>query len=283
MRTDPSAEFSYDGTMPNVPVGGGGGAERRAHARFDIHLPVKLTVVASPPVDRASGRLRAASSGSSTSSSTAARSTESVLLFALALDVSERGMKIEVAGLSTKFFRDASDPLVRLEVAFTHPRLGHIGTRGGYVRWRRTGKDPHTLALGAWFDGSFTAAELSRIVECGTELPVGKKHPWATVALGIATTLLGVGWYRSHADDVRRDGGNMHRLVDTENALADTQANLERCYAVQAARTQVTTAAAAWRVDLDRTTDAGQDAGSDAGADSMADAGSGEAAPESGH
>src|SRR5580704_14837755 len=93
----------YDATMAKPEVAKEAGAERRAHARFDIHLPVKVTFVASPLVTRGSSKMRAATSSPQAQAPSA---LESVSVYALALDVSERGMKIEIAGLSTRIFLD---------------------------------------------------------------------------------------------------------------------------------------------------------------------------------
>jgi hypothetical protein len=195
------------------------GAERRAHSRLPVQLPVRVTLLTTPLIDREVAKARAAIS------------REPVVTQAMALDVSERGLLLEIAGASIQTVLDASDPLVGVEFAFMHPDLRYLGPRAGHVQWRRAGPDRNTWALGARLDVPLTPDDISRIVRCSTNRP--KSRPGVAVLFG-ATALLGVlGWYRSHATDVAERDGTMRRLSMTEDDLIQVKQELERCRASQ--------------------------------------------------
>jgi hypothetical protein len=192
-------------------------AERRAHARVPIQLPVKVTLLATPLIDREVAKARAPTS------------REPVVTQAMALDVSERGLLLEIAGGSIQAVLDASDPLVGLEFVFMHDDLRYIGPRAGHVQWRRAGPDRNTWALGARLDVPLTADEISRIVRCSTNRP--KSRPGVVVLFG-ATVLLGaLGWYRSHATDVAERDATMRRLSTTEDELTQLRREMDLCRA----------------------------------------------------
>jgi hypothetical protein len=198
-----------------VSSGTGRGAERRAHVRFSIQLPVRVTLFTTPLIDREVSKARAPIS------------REPVVIQAMALDLSERGLCLEIAGGSIQAVLDASDPLVGLEFAFMHEGLRDLGPRVGHVQWRRAGSDRNTWALGARLDVPLTATEISRIVRFGTNRP--KSRPGIAVVFG-TTALLGVlGWYRTHATDMAERDAITRRLSTAEDDLSQLRREMDLC------------------------------------------------------
>jgi hypothetical protein len=145
----------------------------------------------------------------------------------MALDLSERGLRLEIAGGSIQAVLDASDPLVGLEFAFMQDGLRDLGPRAGHVQWRRAGSDRSTWALGARLDVPLTADEISRVVRFGTNKP--KSRPGVAVVLG-TTALLGVlGWYRTHATDMAERDATMRRLSTAEEDLIQLRREMDLC------------------------------------------------------
>jgi hypothetical protein len=237
-----------------------GAAERRIQVRHSVHLPVKITFFASPLVERpsirmaaerASVRMMAAARPSGRASaerSPAGASTppgrglsdhappnEPVVVHAFAVDISERGMKVEIAAAPLRSFLEASDPLVQVVVTFTHPDLRSLGPRPGHVQWRRAGGERNTWELGARFDTVIEPDEMNRIIRVGR---VGRPEesrrsnavpiPLLLVS-GLALALVGIGWYRSQSADAAERERLEQRLSHAEDELSDLKAADERC------------------------------------------------------
>jgi hypothetical protein len=252
----------------------GGGAERRIQVRHPVHLPVKVTFFASPLVERPSVRMAAArasvrmaaerpsgrtsaersSTGAVTSpvrgTSEQALPNEPVVVHAFAVDVSERGIKLEIAAAALRSFLEASDPLVQVVVAFTHPDLRSLGPKPGHVQWRHIGRDRNTWEVGARFDTVIEPDEMSRIVRAGrvggseeSERASALPLPLLLVS-GLALALLGIGWYRSHSAGEAEREQLEQRLSQAEEELTDLKGAEERCRVELATRRTVVAVAA---------------------------------------
>jgi hypothetical protein len=255
----------------------GGGADKRGHVRFAIHLPVKVALFTSPRVVReGSHSMRAAREGSSPSiraaregslpsmraarevstapmrpageawgSQSAMRAARPAHAFdGLAVDVSERGMKLEVSGASLKALLDSSDPLVRLEVTLAHAQLGHVGALTGHVQWRGPGADRNSWTVGARFDAPIPAHVLSQILRYGATAARGT-NALPALGLGVVALLVAIGWYRSQTAAAVETENTARRLSSTEDDLAEAKSELERCRSRQLAPPPAVAAAVA--------------------------------------
>jgi hypothetical protein len=185
--------------------------------------------------------MRAAGEGSMPSTRAARGSQPSVraarpaqLFEALAVDVSERGMKLEVAGVSLKALLDSSDLLVRLEVTLAHPQLAHVGPLTGHVQWRGPGTDRNSWTLGARFDAPFHAHVLSQILRFGATTAKGTSALPA-LGLGVVALLVAIGWYRAQTAAAVESENAARRLSSAEDDLAEVKSELERCRSRQLA------------------------------------------------
>jgi len=147
---------------------------------------------------------------------------------ALAVDVSERGMKLEVVGASLKALLDSSDSLVRLEVTLAHAQLGPVAPLTGHVQWRGPGGDRNSWTLGARFDAPIPAHVLSHILRHGAPTAKGTSALPA-LGLGVVAVLVAIGWYRSRAEAALESENTARRLSSTEDDLAEVKSELERC------------------------------------------------------
>ena len=152
----------------------------------------------------------------------------------LAVDVSERGMKLEVAGASLKALLDSSDPLVRLEVTLAHAQLGHVGALTGHVQWRGPGADRNSWTVGARFDAPIPAHVLSQILRYGATAARGT-NALPALGLGVVALLVAIGWYRSQTAAAVETENTARRLSSTEDDLAEAKSELERCRSRQLA------------------------------------------------
>ena len=196
-------------------------ADRRAHTRFPIRLPVRVTLFTAPLVHR-EGRNAPTSAA-----------PEPIVIQAMALDVSERGFKLEMAGESVKAILDSSDPLVGLEVAFMHEELRHVGSRPGHVQWRRAGSDRNTWALGARLDRSLSAEELTEIFRCSASVP--KSRPVGWVVVGVATAVGALLWYAAHERGLAEREASARRFAAIEEELGRLRRDVDRCRSSAAA------------------------------------------------
>jgi hypothetical protein len=247
-------------------------AERREQVRHAVHLPVKVTFFVSPLLERPSVRMAAAResarmgverpSGKMSAERPSARAaispaqlspdqappSEPLVMHALVVDVSEQGMKLEMAGAPLRALLAASDPLVRLEVVFTHPDLRSIGRKSGHAQWRRAGGDRDTLGLGARFDTVFKPYEMNRILQVGR---IGSSEESGRtgavpvlLVFGLALALVGIGWYRSHSADAAERDRLEQRVSRAEDDLSDIKGAAERCRAELNARPDTVAVAA---------------------------------------
>jgi hypothetical protein len=147
---------------------------------------------------------------------------------AMAVDVSERGMKLEVVGASLKALLDSSDSLVRLEVTLAHAQLGPVAPFAGHVQWRGPGGDRNSWTLGARFDAPIPAHVLSQILRHGAPIAKGTSALPA-LGLGVVAILVAIGWYRSRTEAAVESENAARRLSSTEDDLAEVKSELERC------------------------------------------------------
>jgi hypothetical protein len=163
-------------------------------------------------------------------------------MHALAVDVSEHGMKLEIAGAPLRPLLDASDPLVQLELVFTHPDLRSMGSKFGHVQWRRAAGDRDIVGLGARFDTVFQPHEMSRMLRVGriggSEEPgrAGVLPLLLVFGLALALLLVGASWHRSHSADAAERDRLERRLSSAEDDLSDVRGAEERCRADLSAR-----------------------------------------------
>jgi hypothetical protein len=181
------------------------------------------------PSLRAAGDASIPSLRAARGSERAMRAARPVQVFdGLAVDVSERGMKLEVTGASLKALLDSSDPLVRLEVTLAHPLLGHVGTLTGHVQWRGPGADRNAVTLGARFDAPFHAHVLSQMLRYGATT-AKETNALPAFGLGVVALLVAIGWYRSQRAATIESENTARRLSGTEDDLAEVKSELERC------------------------------------------------------
>jgi hypothetical protein len=167
-------------------------------------------------------------------SSEQASPSERLVVHAVAVDVSEQGMKLQFVGAPLRAVLEASDPLVQIEVVFTHPDLRSIGPAAGHAQWRLAGGDGDTWGLGVRFDAAFKPHEMSRILRVGRT--DSYKESWApgtlpVLVFGLASALLGIGWYRSHSAAAAERGLLERRISIAEDALSVLKGAEERCFA----------------------------------------------------
>jgi len=211
------------------------GSQSSMRAVREGSLPsIRAAREGSQPSMRAEGSLpstRVAREGSQPSM----RAARPAHLFeALAVDVSERGMKLEVAGASLKALLDSSDSLVRLEVTLAHAQLGPVAPFAGHVQWRGPGAGRNSWTLGARFDAPIPAHVLSQILRHGAPAPKGTSALPALVLGGVAI-LVAIGWYRSRSEAAVESENTARRLSSTEDDLAEVKSELERCRSRQLA------------------------------------------------
>jgi hypothetical protein len=249
---------------------GGSASERREQIRHAVHLPVKVTFFAPSMVERTSVKLgterqsvkmmaerpsaktiterpsgkMVAERPSMGMAATPSRrpselSNEPLVVHALAVDVSEQGMRLEIAGAPLRALLETSDPLVKLEVAFTHPELRSIGTRLGHAQWRRAG-ERSTWGLGARFDVVFKPHEMSRILRIGrignSEDPERSGTLPLLLIFGFVLALVSIGWFRTHSADAAERDRLQQRLSSVDDDLVELKGAEERCRAELNAR-----------------------------------------------
>ena len=192
--------------------------DRRAHTRFPIRLPVRVTLFTAPLVHR-EGR-NAQPSGAA---------PEPIVIQAMALDVSERGFKLEISGESVKAILDSSDPLVGLEVGFMHDELRSVGARAGHVQWRRAGSDRNTWSLGARLDKALSAEDLTQILRCSTSVPRPRRA--GLLVVGVASLVGALAWYGAYANGAAERDTSARRFATIEGELARLRREVDRCRA----------------------------------------------------
>jgi hypothetical protein len=201
-------------------------AERRVSARRPVLLPIRVSFLRGPD------RERVAPAGAGGDALKGQDLPQLGAIYALALDVSERGMQVELSGAVAKTFLSAIDVMASVQVGFVHKELRRLGDHIARVQWSRTASERDACVLGLKFDKAFDTSAVEAMVRCGPVFAAPESNWKRTAVFGVGGVLLfGAVLFglrqMDRADELSR------AMLATEKDRSEARRLLDDCAAVK--------------------------------------------------